>query len=117
MPVIRMDTKNLKAMHGFTEGDAKTLGVYVTSETFDPNTYQPTLEATARHNYVELMAKKLGVDSLNLYWRPAGTADWKLLSRYAPRWRNLSDRKRRYSGNRFTQRECVRSICRGPQRP
>ena len=50
MPVIRMDTKNLKATHGFTDGDAKTLGVYVTPETFDPNTYQPGLEATARHN-------------------------------------------------------------------
>ena len=34
----------------------------------------------ARHGYVELMAKKLGVDSLNLYWRPAGTSTWLLLS-------------------------------------
>ena len=72
--------KNLQATRGFTDGDAKTLGVYVTPETFDPNTYQPTLEATSRHNYVELMAKKLGADSLNLYWRPAGTATWTILS-------------------------------------
>ena len=79
-PAVRMDTKNLKATHGFTDGDAKTLGVYVTPETFDPNTYQPVLDATARHNYVELMAKKLGADSLNLYWRPAGTATWTMLS-------------------------------------
>ena len=26
------------------------------------------------------MAKKLGADSLNVYWRPAGTANWTLLS-------------------------------------
>ena len=77
---IRMDVKNIKATHGFTEGDAKTLGVYVTPETFDPTTYQPPLHATSRHNYVELAAKKLGVDSLNLYWRPAGTATWNLLA-------------------------------------
>ena len=77
---IRMDVKNLKATHGFTDGDAKTLGVYVTPETFDPNTYQPPLQATSRHNYVELSAKKLGVDSLTLYWRPAGTAPWTLLA-------------------------------------
>ena len=77
---IRAETKSLKATSGFTEGDAKTLGVYTTPETFDPNTYQPTLEATSRHNYVELMAKKLGADSLNLYWRPAGTATWTMLS-------------------------------------
>ena len=77
---IRAETKSLKATSGFTAGDAKTLGVYTTPETFDPNTYQPTLEATSRHNYVELMAKKLGADSLNLYWRPAGTATWTMLS-------------------------------------
>ena len=77
---IRAATRNLRTTAGFTEGDAKTLGVYTTPETFDPNTYQPVLEATARHGYVELMAKKLGVDSLNLYWRPAGTAAWLLLS-------------------------------------
>ena len=78
--MIRAETKSLKATNGFTEGDAKALGVYTTPETFDPNTYQPTLEATSRHNYVELMAKKLGADSLNLYWRPAGTATWTMLS-------------------------------------
>ena len=77
---IRLSTKSLKATAGFTEGDAKALGVFTTPETFDPNTYQPTLEATARHGYVELDAKKLGVDSLNMYWRPAGTATWNLLS-------------------------------------
>ena len=49
MPVIRMDTKNLKATHGVTEGDAKTLGVYLTPEAFDPDTYQPTLDATSKH--------------------------------------------------------------------
>ena len=78
--MIRAETRSLKATNGFTEGDAKALGVYTTPETFDPNTYQPTLEATSRHNYVELMAKKLGADSLNLYWRPAGTATWTMLS-------------------------------------
>ena len=77
---VRLATKNLKATTGFTEGDAKALGVFTTPDTFDPNTYQPPLEATARHGYVELMAKKLGADSLNVYWRPAGTATWNLLS-------------------------------------
>ena len=77
---IRAETKSLKATHGFTEGDAKALGVYTTPETFNPNTYQPTLEATARHGYVDLMAKKQGADSLNVYMRPAGTANWTLLS-------------------------------------
>lgn len=77
---IREATKNLKSTTGFTEGDAKTLGVYVTPETFNPTTYQPPLTATSRHGYVELMAKKLGVDSLNLYWRPAGTSAWLLLA-------------------------------------
>lgn len=80
MPIVRMDTKNFKATHSFTKGDTKTLSVYVTHETFDLNTYQAVLEVTARHNYVELMAKKLSVDSLNLYWRPAGTANWSLPS-------------------------------------
>ena len=77
---IREATKNLRSTPGFTEGDAKTLGVYVTPETFNPTTYQPTLTATSRHGYVELAAKKLGVDSLNLYWRPAGTTAWLLLA-------------------------------------
>lgn len=85
---IRAETKSLKATHGFTEGDAKALGVYTTPETFNPNIYQPTLEATARHSYVDLMAKKQGADSLNVYVRPAGTANWTLLS--AKRFRSPS---------------------------
>ncbi len=50
----RLATKNLKATAGFTGGDAQSLGVYTTPETFDPNTYQLTLETAAWHNYVEL---------------------------------------------------------------
>ncbi len=77
---IRLDTKNLKSTTGFTEGDATALGVYTTPETFNRETYRPALDATAHHGYVELVAKKLGADSLNVYWQPEGTAPWHLLA-------------------------------------
>lgn len=80
LAVIRAETRSLKATHGFTEGDAKALGIHTTSETLNRSTYQPILEAAMRHGYVELMAKKQGADSLNLYWRPEGSATWHLLA-------------------------------------
>jgi hypothetical protein len=48
---------------------------------FDPNTYKPTIGATAIGDHVRI---KFGIgqtDGVNLYWRKKGEATWKFLSR------------------------------------
>ena len=79
LPGIRQDTANLKTTSGFTEGDGRTLDVISPADSFDPNTYQPRLDARAKLGHVELMGKKLGADSLNLYMRRKGEANWTLI--------------------------------------
>ena len=80
LPVIHPDTKNLKATHISTESDAKIPGTYVMPKASDLNPYQPTLYVLTKRNCVESIAKKFGVDSLNLYWYLARTPSWTILS-------------------------------------
>jgi hypothetical protein len=78
--VIRRDTANLKASPGFSEGDARTLGVFSGVDVFDPTTYKPVLTAEENRERISLMARKLGVDSLNLYVRRKGETPWRVLA-------------------------------------
>lgn len=80
VPEIRLDTNNLKSTRGFTDGDARTLGVSSGSDVFDPDAYKPVLTAESVSGRVTLTAKKLGVDGLNLYSRKKGETTWKLIA-------------------------------------
>lgn len=80
VPEVRTDTKNLKSTRGFNEGDGRTLQVLTTTGEFDPDTYKPPLAASSKPNRVELIAKKNGADSINLYSRIKGQAAFKLLA-------------------------------------
>jgi hypothetical protein len=80
VPEIRIDTNNLKTTRGFNEGDGRTLQVLTTTGEFDPDTYKPPLAASSKPNRVELIAKKNGADSINLYSRIKGQAAFTLLA-------------------------------------
>lgn len=80
VPEIRTDTKNLKSTRGFHEGDGRTLQVLTSTGEFDPDTCKPPLAASSKPNRVELIAKKNGADSINLYSRIKGQAAFKLLA-------------------------------------
>ncbi len=77
---IRRDTNNLKSTRGFTSGDANTLDVASGSDDFDPDEYKPPLSAKSLPGRIEITGKKVGADSLNLYWRIKGQANWNLLA-------------------------------------
>ena len=79
LPEIRQDTANLKTMRGFTDGDGRTLGIVTANgAAIDPATYQPSLTAETRRNGIEIIGKKYGADSLNLYMRRRGEPKWTL---------------------------------------
>jgi hypothetical protein len=80
LPEIRTDLNNLKSTRGFTDGDAKTLDVLSGSDQIDPATYQPRLAAEGKRGRIELMGKKFGADSLNLYVRRKGETTWRVLA-------------------------------------
>ena len=81
VPEIRTDTNNLKSTRGFNEGDGRTLQVLTsTGGEFDPDTYKPPLAATSKPGRVEIIAKKNGADSINIYSRIKGQAAFKLIA-------------------------------------
>ena len=80
LPEIRRDTNNLKTTRGFTDGDARILGVTSPADNFDPNTFKPDLSAQSKRGAVTLTGKKLGADSLNLYFRLKGAGTFNILA-------------------------------------
>ena len=79
LPEIRLDIGNLKKTRGFTEGDARSIEVLWGNVVFDAAGCQPKLTLTEKRGRVEIMARKFGADSLNVYTRRKGEANFRLL--------------------------------------
>ncbi|HEY8902031.1 MAG TPA: hypothetical protein VIM61_16595 [Chthoniobacterales bacterium] len=79
LPRIRAAIRHLKTSPGYTAGIGEDLQVIGGGDSFDPETYKPTLSAEAFPSYVRLKGKKSGVQAMNLYVRLKGAAEWKLL--------------------------------------
>jgi hypothetical protein len=81
VPEIRTDTNNLKTTRGFNEGDGRTLQVLTsTGGEFNSDSYKPPLVANSKQGRVELIVKKNGADSINLYSRIKGQSAFKLIA-------------------------------------
>ena len=77
---IRKDIGNMKKSRGFNDGKAAALGVLTPPGTVDPATIKPSLDVQSKLGRNEIMAKKLGGRSLNMYVRVKGEASFRLLS-------------------------------------
>jgi hypothetical protein len=74
---LRAKVKNWKTLPGWAaSGSEAVLELAGSSTTFDPATYQTTLKASLVPGGVRLDFTKKGVESMNLYSRPAGAANW-----------------------------------------
>jgi hypothetical protein len=79
LPKVRAALRNLKANPGYTAAIGEDLQIIASADTFDPESYKPTLTVEAFPGYVRLKGKKSGVQAMNLYSRLRGETGWKLL--------------------------------------
>jgi hypothetical protein len=80
LPEIRKDVGNMKKSRGWDDGKGAVLEVNTPAASVDSGTLQPRLDVESKHGRNEIMAKKLGADSLNIYVRLKGQAAFRLLA-------------------------------------
>jgi hypothetical protein len=80
LPEVRKDLGNLKKSRGWNEGKGDVLEINTPAASFDPAGYKPILAVEEKHARNELMVKKKGADSVDIYWRKKGETAWKLLA-------------------------------------
>ena len=77
---IRQDIGNMKKSRGWDDGKGDVLDVSTPAAHVDPATLKLKLTVESKHGRNEIMVKKLGADSVNIYWRIKGTAKMNLLA-------------------------------------
>lgn len=77
---IRQDIANMKKSRGWNDGKGEVLEVTTPAASIDPNTLKPRLEVESKRARNEIMAKKFGADSLNVYVRLKGQGPFRLLA-------------------------------------
>ena len=78
---MRQDFSNIKTSTGYNSGIGEVLEILSDSATFNPLTYKPVItRITSFGGHNELMTKKRGVTSMNVYWRRKGEETWRLLA-------------------------------------
>ncbi len=80
LPEVRKDIGNMKKSRGWDDGKGEVLDVNTPPGSLDPGTLKPRLTGESKQGHVELMAKKLGADTLNVYVRLKGVAAFRLLA-------------------------------------
>ena len=77
---IRKDVGNLKKSRGWNAGKGDALEVSTPPGQIDPAALKPTLNVEGKRGRNEVMAKKYGADSLNIYVRLKGEGPFRLLA-------------------------------------
>lgn len=80
LPELRQDIGNMKTSRGWNSGKGDVLEVNTPAASTDASTLQPRLDVESKRGRNEIMAKKLGADSLNIYVRRKGEAAFRLLA-------------------------------------
>lgn len=80
LPEIRQDIGNMKKSRGWNDGKGNALQVNTPAASLDPATLQPGLSVDEKKGRNEVMAKKYGADSLNIYVRTKGQPAFRLLA-------------------------------------
>ena len=78
---MRQDFSNIKTSTGYNSGIGEVLDILSDSTTFNPATYKPIItRITSFAGRNQLMTKKRGATSMNVYWRRKGEETWRLLA-------------------------------------
>ena len=81
LPSLRQDFSNIKTSRNYNTGIGEVLDILSDSATFNAATYKPIItRITSFGGHNELMTKKRGVTSMNVYWRRKGEEIWRLLA-------------------------------------
>jgi hypothetical protein len=70
----------MKKSRGWDDGKGDVLEVNTPAASTDPASIKPRVSVEEKRGRNEIMAKKLGADSLNVYFRPKGTGPMRLLA-------------------------------------
>ncbi len=76
---VRAAVRRMKASANYSDAIGADLGVDGSGTPVDPTTIKPTLTARVTPGAVLIRVKRQGATSVNLYSRPAGSAQWKLV--------------------------------------
>jgi hypothetical protein len=79
--VIRENVAKIKTNAGYTPAIGQSLGIIGSPTGFDSENYKATITASNFAGFVRIKFTKNGVDGINIYNRPKGTAVWKFLAR------------------------------------
>ena len=78
---LRRDFSNIKTSEGYNSGIGEVLDILSDSTTFNAATYKPVItRITSFAGRNQIMSKKRGVTSMNVYWRRKGEETWRLLA-------------------------------------
>ncbi len=78
LPEVRQDIGNMKKSRGWNDGKGDVLDVNTPSASTDPANLKPRLTVTEQKGRNEIMVKKNGADSVNVYVRKKGEAGFRL---------------------------------------
>jgi hypothetical protein len=81
LKLIRTKAARFKTESGYTDAVGEDMGIVTHSRKIDYDTYKPKLKAKVFPKYVEVSILKKGIDSVNLFYRLTGEAEWTFLSR------------------------------------
>jgi len=77
---IRTTIGGIKSNAGYTLAIGQSLGIVATTTDFDSENYKATITASNFAGFVRIKFAKNGVDGINIYNRPKGTAFFKFLT-------------------------------------
>ena len=80
LPEVRRDIGNMKKSRGWNNGKGDVLEVNTPPAHVDAATIKPALAVESKRARNEIMAKKFGADSLNIYVRLKGVGAFRLLA-------------------------------------
>ncbi len=79
--VLRPIVRRIKANANYNEMIGENLGIVADNPPIDPNQIKPTLTLTVNMGFVRVRILRNGAESVNLFSRRSGQAEWTFLAR------------------------------------
>jgi hypothetical protein len=108
---LRRRIQNWKTSDGYDDGIGADLEIIASGMNFDPLNYQPEITSVESFpGYVRIKGKKLGADSVNVYARLKGEAEFKLIASRKSRFPFDDDRPLAVSGTPEVREYEIRGV-------
>lgn len=91
LPEVRQDIGNMKKSRGWDDGKGDALDVNTPAASTNPATLKAGVKAEGKKQRVELMIRKYGADSANIYGRKRGDTAFQLLAAKRQRFPFIDD--------------------------